>query len=293
MVVTLAIVLIPGAWAHACVTDPPARLADSGLYSRMCSSTYYELSSGNCNGGGGVGCRNPALSSDTSVCGGPFQDSTWNPKDLPFSSMKTYTSGSTITLSVYYRVVHTSSRTPGWVEARLCTQGSGLTQSCFDQHRLQAVGGSGFRHTVPNTQQPWTTATYTFQLPAGVTCSECVLQYIWQTSSWEGSSGEQFQNCADISITAGGGSGGSPPSPTPPVPTPPSPPPPGSSPGTCDPSSVCGTPGVKAAPCSCSSDCSQFVNCANGAGVLQDCSASLVFNPAGYCDWSYNYACPC
>jgi hypothetical protein len=61
------------AWGHACLHDPPARLDSSGVYSRMCDSSAYELSSGNCDGGGGVGCRAPQLNPDTSVCGGPFQ----------------------------------------------------------------------------------------------------------------------------------------------------------------------------------------------------------------------------
>lgn len=59
--------------AHSCMTDPPARMAPSGVYSEMCSAQKYELSSGNCNGGGGVGCRASQLDVDASVCGGPFQ----------------------------------------------------------------------------------------------------------------------------------------------------------------------------------------------------------------------------
>ena len=55
------------------MTEPPARMAASGPYSHMCSAQKYELSSGNCNGGGGVGCRAPHLDPDASVCGGPFQ----------------------------------------------------------------------------------------------------------------------------------------------------------------------------------------------------------------------------
>eukprot|EP00892_Ulva_mutabilis_P000014 jgi/Ulvmu1/10012/UM059_0061.1 len=288
-----ALLFTSPAHGHACVTDPPARLAADGPYSVMCSGSAYELSSGNCNGPGGVGCRDAGLSRDTSVCGGPFQESTWNPRDLPFRSQRTYATGDVITLTVYYRVVHTSGAMPGWVEARLCTSGSGLTQSCFDRYTLQAVGGSGIRHTVPNTQQPFQTATYAFQLPPGVSCSECVLQYTWQTSSYDAATGEQFQNCADITIT-GGGSNPAPSDPPPSVPPPPTPtpsPPPPS--GGCDPSSVCSSPGVKPAPCGCSSDCNQFVNCAHGSGVLQPCPAGLVFDPAGFCDFAYNFDCPC
>lgn len=149
--VLAALALTPVANGHACVIDPPARRASSGPYSLMCSSSSYELSSGNCNGGGGIGCRASQLNADTSVCGGPFQDNTWNPLTLPFNPQRSYSAGSTITLSVYYRVVHTSGRTPGWVEASLCTRGSSLTQSCFDQYRLTACAPLWQMHACPVT----------------------------------------------------------------------------------------------------------------------------------------------
>lgn len=85
------------------------------------------------------------------------------------------------------------------VHRNVCV-GHGLSiQSC-----VYRVGGDGLQHTVGSSTPPWTTQTYAFQLPAGVTCSQCTLQYIWQTSSWDGMSGEQFQNCADISIGGAG-----------------------------------------------------------------------------------------
>lgn len=77
----------------------------------------------------------------------------------------------------------------------------------FEHLTCFRVGGDGLRHTVTPSTPPWTTQTYSFKLPNGVSCDKCTLQYIWQTSSWDGNSGEQFQNCADISISGGSGSG--------------------------------------------------------------------------------------
>lgn len=67
-----------------------------------------------------------------------MQASSFNPKDLPWDGKKDYAAGAVIDLSVYYRVSHTGGTTPGWVEARLCTNGDSLTQGCFDEHKLTA-----------------------------------------------------------------------------------------------------------------------------------------------------------
>ena len=72
------------------------------------------------------------------------------------------------------------------------------------------VGGDGLRHTVPQSLKPWRSDTYSYRLPSDVTCEKCTLQYVWQTSSWDGASGEQFQNCADISITPSGAAASAP-----------------------------------------------------------------------------------
>ena len=75
-----------------------------------------------------------------------MQASDWNPRDLPHDSKRTLAAGSVVQLTIYYRVTHTGGSMPGWVEARLCTDGNSLTQQCFDQNRLQAYDFHSLLH---------------------------------------------------------------------------------------------------------------------------------------------------
>ena len=37
--------------------------------------------------------------------------------------------------------------------------------------------------------------------------------------------------------------------------------------------------------------CTTYIQCAHGVAHVMNCPSGLVFNPAGYCDWPYNYNC--
>jgi hypothetical protein len=95
----------------------------------------------------------------------------------------------------------------GFMEWRLCPQGE--SQSCFDRHLLQLVGGGVGGSRLPVTG----TGTYRTQLrlPQGLTCSHCVLQWNYRAGNNWGDCGngtkavgcgpqETFRGCSDISI---------------------------------------------------------------------------------------------
>ena len=90
----------------------------------------------------------------------------------------------------------------GYFEFRLCPKKSAdelTTQECLDQNLLSLEDDT--------TRYPITsfgTGFYNIkvQLPAGITCSNCVLQWYYRGSTRPEPAQETYINCADIAITA-------------------------------------------------------------------------------------------
>ena len=65
----------------------------------------------------------------------------------------------------------------GFMEFRLCAQNNPLvpaSQACLDRHLLEQVGGAGARyHPGPGNK----VFQVRLELPRGLTCSQCVLQW--------------------------------------------------------------------------------------------------------------------
>ncbi|XP_012938843.1 proline-rich extensin-like protein EPR1 [Aplysia californica] len=117
----------------------------------------------------------------------------------------------TVTMKVMITANHL-----GWFEFRLCPHNSPstpVTQDCLDRHLLQLADGSGTRFDLGTKISA---VPVEVKLPAGVTCSQCVLQWKWHVGNSYGQDGqgngckgcgpqEEFYGCSDISITTGGG----------------------------------------------------------------------------------------
>lgn len=101
----------------------------------------------------------------------------------------------------------------GYFEFRLCAHNNDrnpATHDCFDKNVLEVADGLGTRF--PIAKDMFLT-TLQLQLPRDVTCTQCILQWKWNTgNSWgrdpvTGVSGmgygaqEQFYGCADIAIS--------------------------------------------------------------------------------------------
>ena len=144
-----------------------------------------------------------------------------------------YAQGSTITIKMYVSANH-----GGYWTFKLCpvpdsladvsttAENTIVTQQCFDATILQLVSpkGNGNAWFIDPGQTCPFTPTITAQLPAGVTCKRCVLQWHWVTanscyppgmpkpyvpcqncpSCVDSSICEEFWNCADISIVPRG-----------------------------------------------------------------------------------------
>ncbi|CAG7710000.1 unnamed protein product [Allacma fusca] len=145
------------------------------------------------------------------ICGDPFNEP--SPRAHEGGGLygkgiiaKTYKSGSKVNITINLTAAHL-----GYFELKLCPHNNPLvpaTQECLDQYPLQLVDGSGSRFVPPNRAAHYVLHV---QLPQGVTCQQCVLQWHYNTgNSWgtdpDGSSGmgrgaqEVFRSCADIQI---------------------------------------------------------------------------------------------
>merc|ERR1712121_253799 len=119
----------------------------------------------------------------------------------------TYRAGQVIDIDVEITTNHY-----GFFEFRLCPvndRTKTATQDCLNQNLLQQADGSGPRNHIGSTKGHIVTS---WKLPAGLTCSQCVLQWRYKTAnSWgcdpkTGKCGlgegpqEHFMGCSDIAI---------------------------------------------------------------------------------------------
>ncbi|KAK4036923.1 hypothetical protein OUZ56_028967 [Daphnia magna] len=119
---------------------------------------------------------------------------------------KTYRQGSVIDISV-----NVSANHKGYFEFRLCPKNSAselVTQECLNTNLLKLADGTTRYYLLSSISQPFYPRV---QLPVGLTCENCVLQWWYRTgNSWGvcdngvGALGcgdqETFVNCADIAI---------------------------------------------------------------------------------------------
>ncbi|XP_042861748.1 uncharacterized protein LOC122246958 [Penaeus japonicus] len=108
--------------------------------------------------------------------------------------------------------IRLSANHKGWYEFRLCSNSNPKardSQRCLDKHLLDMADGSGSRYALDGSVLG--DHTVHVQLPRGVSCSHCVLQWKWTVgNSWgtcpDGGERmgcgpqETFVNCADVSI---------------------------------------------------------------------------------------------
>ncbi|XP_033735979.1 uncharacterized protein LOC117324301 [Pecten maximus] len=119
---------------------------------------------------------------------------------------KSYLEGTTIEIKVDLSANH-----GGWFEFRLCARNSKydhLTQECLDRHLLHSPEGK--TRYYPGFSM--SSHLVSLQLPVGVSCDQCVIQWKYNAgNSWGCDQSfrccmgcgeqEQFYNCADVEIT--------------------------------------------------------------------------------------------
>ena len=119
------------------------------------------------------------------VCGDPYdaphpQDNEAGGKYANGIIAKTYEMGSIIEVKAELTAAH-----KGWFEYRMCVNNDvtkAITHECLDQHLLENLDGNGTRWYLPEGTGSGV-YTHRLRLPAGVTCSQCVIQWKYHTGN--------------------------------------------------------------------------------------------------------------
>ncbi|KAK3104473.1 hypothetical protein FSP39_002816, partial [Pinctada imbricata] len=202
----LIALLIKGAQGHGRLIEPPARSTmwrygfntpqnynDNQLY---CGgfSTQWGKNGGKC----GI-CGDNYSGPREHEAGGKYATGTIS---------RNYTMGESIRVRVDVTANH-----KGWFEFRICPNNDVATApdlSCFDQYLLEDSDGTTRFHIDFEVG----IKEFTLILPAGLTCTQCIVQWKYNTgNSWgrdpetgEGCTGcgpqEQFYGCSDVAIRA-------------------------------------------------------------------------------------------
>ncbi|CAG2248251.1 unnamed protein product [Mytilus edulis] len=147
------------------------------------------------------------------LCGDPWDGTRENEAGGKYATgtiAGNYSAGNTMEVKLEITASH-----KGFHEFRICPVNSPsvrATQSCFDAHILHQPNGQ------TKFDEPGAVGTYavTLVLPRDVSCTQCVLQWIWNTGNSYGCDQnnkccigcgpqEQFYGCADIAISPASG----------------------------------------------------------------------------------------
>ncbi|KAK3587684.1 hypothetical protein CHS0354_042468 [Potamilus streckersoni] len=193
-------------WSHGLLVDPPAR-----NYMGMLGFDVpinYDTMGLNCGGFANQWNNNDGK---CGICGDPYQGPRLHEPKGPYATPiigRCYPKGiKSIEVTVRIPAYH-----KGYFEFRLCHNNNpkaNVTQECLDMNHL-AVSGTGVtRYDINFLQQ----LHYTFHidLPEGLECTQCVLQWKYNTgNSWGCDENfkcgvgfgpqEQFINCADVAV---------------------------------------------------------------------------------------------
>ncbi|XP_012944521.1 uncharacterized protein LOC101864263 [Aplysia californica] len=200
---------LQGSEGRGRLVDPPAR-ASMWRFGFKTPVNYND---------NGLNCGGPALMWGTNqgrcgVCGDPYNGVRENEAGGKYATgliARTYTSGQMITAKV-----EVSANERGWFEFNLCAHNDPsrpVTEACLNATVLQLTSG-GTRYYVPSTANG--VVSVDLDLPAGVTCSQCVFRWRWNAGNmwgWDKSGNpclgcghqEQFFGCSDVTITSGSG----------------------------------------------------------------------------------------
>ncbi|XP_076114434.1 uncharacterized protein LOC143082581 [Mytilus galloprovincialis] len=147
------------------------------------------------------------------LCGDPWDGTRENEAGGKYATgtiAGNYSAGNTMEVKLEITASH-----KGFHEFRICPVNNPsvrATQSCFDAHILHQPNGQ------TKFDEPGAVGTYavTLVLPRDVSCTQCVLQWIWNTGNSYGCDQnnkccigcgpqEQFYGCADIAISPASG----------------------------------------------------------------------------------------
>ncbi|XP_060596753.1 uncharacterized protein LOC132750735 [Ruditapes philippinarum] len=145
------------------------------------------------------------------VCGDPWNGKRENEAGGKYATgtiVRKYSIGQTINLQV-----DITSNRYGWMEFRICPNNDAtkaVTHDCLNAHVLQRADGNGTKTYI--TVKRYGVWNMTYKLPTDMKCTQCVLQWKYNTGDTWGVDEvtgkacigcglqEQFYGCADVSI---------------------------------------------------------------------------------------------
>ncbi|XP_067658857.1 uncharacterized protein [Haliotis asinina] len=206
--------VVGGAWGHGYMYDPPGRSTMWRWGFKV--PINYNDNALNCGGYSNLWF---AEHGKCGVCGDPYEQVP--PRDNEAGGKyglgviaRGYKTGQDLPITIEITANH-----EGYFEFRLCKNDDVtkvVTQACLDQNLLQLKNANGTRYYLQRSQ--YGKIYLTASLPAGLTCSQCVLQWKWVAGNNEGRDAnghecrgcgpqEEFFSCSDICIGNCGGSG--------------------------------------------------------------------------------------
>ncbi|XP_048775435.1 uncharacterized protein LOC125680031 [Ostrea edulis] len=199
----LMLVLVPAVFGHGYIQEPPSR---SSMW-RFGFNTPHNYNDNQlfCGGFDRQWNKNGGK---CGICGDPWDGVRENEAGGRYATgriSRRYTEGQIIDVKVKITASH-----KGYFEFRLCPNNNvhkPATQACLDQYVLHQPSGS-VRFMEQGRPQVY---SLKLKLPTGLTCSQCVLQWKYNTGNSYGVSPdgrtckgcgkqEQFYGCADIAI---------------------------------------------------------------------------------------------
>ncbi|KAL4221525.1 hypothetical protein ACF0H5_019782 [Mactra antiquata] len=148
------------------------------------------------------------------LCGDDYRDPVPRPNEWgglyanPRVRTRYYEAGQIAEISIWNNL----PGAPGFYEFRLCDEDDNQSQACLNKHLLTIIDTNTTNMPVPQTQG---LVMIHLQLPAGVTCDYCLLQWRFRKESIEGCDDNnwcglgrgaqiEYYNCADVMIGAVG-----------------------------------------------------------------------------------------
>ncbi|XP_067653661.1 uncharacterized protein [Haliotis asinina] len=208
IMITLTLTLLPPLCdAHGRLMDPPAR--NSMWRLGFNNPVNYNDNELYCGGRMVQWLRN---SGKCGVCGDAYHGKNEHEAGGKYANgiiTRSFHEGDIIPVTVHLTANHL-----GWFEFRICPVNDPkkrVTQKCLDKHQLKRPDGKGMKYYVPKGKYN-AFFNYTVQLPPGLTCKQCVIQWKYRTgNTWDkdDKSGlfclgcgpqEEFYNCADVEI---------------------------------------------------------------------------------------------
>ncbi|XP_060555856.1 uncharacterized protein LOC132716571 [Ruditapes philippinarum] len=189
----------------AWLQDPPSRSA--AWYYQIKTPVNYNFRNLDC---GAVPVKiNADGSRNCGLCGDPYTDKPPRDNEVggkyanPRVRTRFYESGQVAEISIWNNL----PGAPGFYEFRLCDEDSNQTQACLDKHLLTITDTGKTYMEVPPTQG---LIIIHVQLPAGVTCNYCLLQWRFRKETYAGCDDQkwcrvqgaqtEYYNCADVMI---------------------------------------------------------------------------------------------